>query len=106
MTGSSAPEARSAATAAAARARVVIRPAHTLAEVQTARRVIDAVWQPSADDPAVTESLLWPIVHAGNYCAIAYDAGRRRQRPATRSASAWPSSGSSRRTGCTRTSPA
>lgn len=68
-------EAREAATAAAARARVVIRPAHTLAEVQTARRVVDAVWQPSPEDPAVTESLLWPIVHAGNYCAIAYDAG-------------------------------
>src|SRR4029079_12395720 len=51
------------------------RPAHTLAEVQTARRVIDAVWQPSADDATVTESLLWPMVHAGNYCAIAYDAG-------------------------------
>ena len=105
MTGASAPEARAAATAAAARARVEITAAHTLTEVQTARRVIDAVWQPSADDPAVTESLLWPIVHAGNYCAIAYDAGGD-SAAASRSGSAWPSSGSSRRTGCTRTSPA
>jgi len=58
--------ARTAADAAAARSRVSIRPAATLAEVQTARRVVDQVWRPSADDPAIIESLLWPMVHAGN----------------------------------------
>lgn len=65
--------ARAAADAAAARSRVSIRPAATLADVQTARRVVDQVWRPSADDPAVVESLLWPMVHAGNYCVLAYD---------------------------------
>ena len=53
------------------------------------------VWQPPAEDPAVTESLLWPIVHVGNYCAIGV---RRGQQAASRSGSASASSGSSRRT--------
>ncbi len=73
MAGSSALAARAAADAAAARSRVRIRLATTLAEVKTARQVVDEVWRPPSGDPAVTESLLWPLVHVGNYCAIAYD---------------------------------
>jgi predicted GNAT superfamily acetyltransferase len=65
--------AREAAEAAASHSGVTIRQAVTLADVETVRRVYDDVWRPPADDPAVTTSVLWPLIHVGNYCAIAFD---------------------------------
>jgi predicted GNAT superfamily acetyltransferase len=65
--------ARTDADNAAARSGVTIRPAAGLEDVQVARLVADAVWQPPPGDPAIVESMLWPMTHVGNYCSVAYD---------------------------------
>jgi predicted GNAT superfamily acetyltransferase len=65
--------ARSVADAAAAASNVTIRQAHTLADIELVRHVVDQVWSPQPDEPSVAVPMLWPLAHVGNYCSLAFD---------------------------------
>ena len=64
-----------AALHAAERARVVVRPLVTLAELDEASRLISRIWDDEGDPKAPT-SLLRALVHAGNFVAGAFDDDR------------------------------
>lgn len=65
--------ARRAADAAARAAGVRIVTGHDHADLAEACRVIETVWQPDAEDPPVTRTMLRALSHAGNYLSQAYD---------------------------------
>lgn len=69
----SAAAARESANHAALRSGLRIEVVHDLERLETVRQLIDEIWQPAANDPPITRSLLRALTHAGNYSALAYD---------------------------------
>lgn len=65
--------ARRAADAAARRSGVHIIAGYDRVDLAAACRVVETVWQPDADDPPVTRTMLRALSHAGNYLAQAHD---------------------------------
>jgi predicted GNAT superfamily acetyltransferase len=66
-------DARRIAGDAATRAGVRVAATTQPGDLAVVREVVDAIWRPAVDDPPVTAGVLRALVHAGNYCAVAWD---------------------------------
>jgi predicted GNAT superfamily acetyltransferase len=64
------------AARAAARGGVEVRALHSLAELERARAIWDAVWPTVPGATEITQNLLRAIEHAGGYVGGAYDGSR------------------------------
>lgn len=67
-------DARRVAGDAARRAGIRVAASTQSGDLAAVRDVVDAIWRPAADDPPITAGVLRALVHAGNYCALAWDA--------------------------------
>jgi predicted GNAT superfamily acetyltransferase len=66
-------DARRIAGDAATRAGVRVAASTQPSDLAVVRDLVDAIWRPAVDDPPVTAGILRALVHAGNYCALAWD---------------------------------